>query len=727
MYKFYLEYKGVKTEIREPVGYDGLELVLKRNDKSHGIDVEYSDMTLKFYGDKAVSILESAYNDDIDNIITFTCENDGEEEYRGQLDFEAYGKVYEDGYCYITAKVAEIGIQVLFNNRIEQKVDIDSSKAFDDSPLPTYPMLKHEIELPNKKTGILSKLSNIEKEEQQAYFYYHLEGHYDSIIFQPGVGIDTNEFDTAYDVENRVHFRIQEISPHIFFKFIEDKTIQYGNTELNAIFDFHIRILYAEDPVFDTPEYANTPFYSNEIDLCICKNDTVIYTKEVYSGSSEYEFDIYDNITLNIELKENDTLYYYFIIHHDRLEGTHRFDLRCLFAVNKIEIEIKSLTSFPDTTANVSFIHETLSRITESITENQITVKSDYYGRTDGNVSPTETNGPGSFRALSTGLRIRNIKVRDEDGNETDPKLTLSFSDAFKSLQAIDNIGFGFVKEGENWYLRIENWAWFYKNDAVFEIRNPGKIERGINPNALYSTFKCGYKKYETESFNGLDAIHTEREYRTRLKLKKNESEQKSDMIADGYTIEYTRRKSTEATTDWRYDNDVFIFCLLKSDSHSEPDRYVIDLGATDTNGTVISPDTIYNIRISPARMAKRWLDRLLSFGFGKEEELIFTSGTGNLQAEGRAYASAVHHPEDYPDNDGNLYVENQDFTGASVILLPELIKISDYPVKVSEYKAIKDNPYGIISVDDIPCFISEIKYKKQKNTASFVLIPKKA
>jgi hypothetical protein len=191
-----------------------------------------------------------------------------------------------------------------------------------------------------------------------------------------------------------------------------------------------------------------------------------------------------------------------------------------------------------------------------------------------------------------------------------------------------------------------------------------------------YKIYICGakliflYQLYNDtiENYNGLDAIHTEREYRTGLKLKKNELDQKSDIIADGYTIEYTRRKSVEPTADWRYDNDIFIFCLTRSRFHGEQFRYAIDSGARDTDGTIISPNTVYNIRISPARMAMRWLNRLVSFGFGKEEELIFTSGTGNLQAKGSAVSSSLHHPDDYPDTDDNIYTENQRFSSATPV-----------------------------------------------------------
>ena len=62
--------------------------------------------------------------------------------------------------------------------------------------------------------------------------------------------------------------------------------------------------------------------------------------------------------------------------------------------------------------ARVFMVNEALSRITEIITDDQMRVYSDYFGRTDSlpydTSSSTHTDGPGSLEALSNGLLIRN-------------------------------------------------------------------------------------------------------------------------------------------------------------------------------------------------------------------------------------------------------------------------------------------------------------------------------
>jgi hypothetical protein len=70
---------------------------------------------------------------------------------------------------------------------------------------------------------------------------------------------------------------------------------------------------------------------------------------------------------------------------------------------------------------------------------------------------------------------------------------------------------------------------------------------------------------------------------------------------------------------------------------------------------------------------------------------------------------------ENYPGHDIDLYVENQNFSTGSILLLPETVKIDEYPITKEEYNYIKSNPYGIILVDGVPCYIKEIKYKRQK------------
>lgn len=150
MYKYYLTYNGIKTEIeKEPIGWDGFKTTIERNEKSHGIGIVYSDVNLKFYDDISIGILKTAYANDIDSQVLFIVESDNLEEYRGAVNFNTYNEVY-DNYHYIEIKVADIGVETTFFNRQDQKVNLDSLTAFDGATLPTYSFLKKNITLPAK-------------------------------------------------------------------------------------------------------------------------------------------------------------------------------------------------------------------------------------------------------------------------------------------------------------------------------------------------------------------------------------------------------------------------------------------------------------------------------------------------------------------------------------------------------------------------------------------------
>jgi len=71
-----------------------------------------------------------------------------------------------------------------------------------------------------------------------------------------------------------------------------------------------------------------------------------------------------------------------------------------------------------------------------------------------------------------------------------------------------------------------------------------------------------GGLKNETESYNGLNDLFGNREYRTTLKSVRNTYDRLCQFIASDYAIEVTRRQFGGSTKDWRYDNETFIFCL---------------------------------------------------------------------------------------------------------------------------------------------------------------------
>ena len=741
MFKYFLTYSAVKTEIeKEPIGWDDFSVSLKRNDKSHGISAEFSEMSLKFWCCTSIDILHSAYNADVDSIVTFSVENDGIEEYSGQVDFGEYKDGF-DQYDYIEIKVAEIGIQATFNNRIEQKVDIDSLVAFDGAVLPVYANLNKEIILPGKDIKSTSRSENKELysgEIGSLTWYYPATGNHPlvtrafrvDLAFPDSIFEELNDYFGATDsVVIKPSGSYAEASP-IFIKNTDDPTIIESSFHVTFKFKGSVVVgdALAVDPghVFDGKLYLQKGI------------DRTVVFQSNYTSRTPNE--IFFNCEYTIDIANIDKLYFCIELQHSNYLGSvGGIDYPIFLKMDAgNNFEISALSKVKETTARLSFVHETLSRLTEIITNGGVKVKSDYFGRTDSNVNPVPVNGYGSFKALSTGLRVRNAVMSDG----STPPFSLSFSDIIKGLTPIDNIGYGFVKESGVLSLRVEKWDYFYNSSVIFTINNPSKMVVSLDPVNVISRFKIGYKKYSTGDTNGIDGFHSEREYRTRVKLVETLLEQLSDFVTDSYAIEYTRRLTLQKDTkDWEYDDDVFLFVLKRAYrsyvAHPEMNInvYLIDFGVTDSGETIISPATVYNARISPARIARNWLNKIFSFKKSGSENLNYTAGTGNTPAtfnpvdtpsfSGMAQPGPYTDTFTYHGSDDAIMSENGSFQSGSVILKPETLTISEYPLTRDEYEVIKNNPYGIISVDGEACFLKSLTYKFKTGMASFTLIPK--
>ena len=716
MYSFRLNERnnmGIDTNvvnINEPVGFDSLEFTISRNPNSHGMSAEFSEIALQFDCEKSVEYLENAYNNDIDSNVFLNVQQF--ESFKGnptrrlffqswKIDFAKYSKKFNNGVCYIEVGVFDNDTQVIFNNRIDQQVDLDSRVAFDGVQLPRYQHLKENITLPNHNIEIKSALSgeltwsfNPGWSFQTPTRVFFLQIEHNQILF--------NDLKTVFEMGFFVTTQFSDIQRRPFFRHFKDENeISVKNFKVKLHFPFLDFTVAA--PNNATAQVRNVIFR-------LYRNNIAVYAEDLQFASHNW---ILVDKTFNIdipELNDQDSLSYYFEVTCDIPVNWVTYST---WGISTYTLEVSASSSFRDTQADVSFVHEAFSRVAESITNGAVRVRSDYYGRRDSNVFPTQTDGKGSFKAITTGLRVRNAP--DIKG---EPRLfTISFADLFKSLQPIDCIGFGFFTN----VLRIEPIEFFYRSELLLEINDSNNIERKIDHERLYSRFECGYNRHEVENeYNAIEVIHSTREYRTRLKLLENVLQKHSDFVADSIIIENTRRRIIEdSTRSWRFDNDIFLFCLGKD---TQTGDYVIDAGINETDGTVYSPETLYNTRITPARMAEKWLDLLLRFGFGRNEELIFTSGVGNIQAKGSATPSgAVVRP----DPNTEVYEENQDFSGKTELLLPELIVVNDYTITRRQYEAVKNNPYGIVRVNGQDCHIKEFKYQVVSNKASLELIPK--
>jgi hypothetical protein len=518
------------------------------------------------------------------------------------------------------------------------------------------------------------------------------------------------------------------------------------------------------------------------------------------------EFDL--SFTETRVLQEGDRFYLCICLFHKRTEAQADGDNPGLEIVFDTESFFKASTiSITDATAaKVFMVNETLSRISEAISEDRLRVYSDYFGRTDSQPYTAAADGCGALEVITKGLFIR----RAENRIEGEPFLmTLSMKDCFEGLDPIHHIGFGI--EGDPYrtgfkMVRIEPWKYFYKEDIILDCSAVRQIDRKCMESEVYGTFKFGFEKWEAEEYNGLDEFLTKRTYRTTLSEVKNELTKISKFIASGYAWEITRRKNDADSKDWRFDNDNFIACVKRDTreysvelsghftpiafvSTTEPVGVVVGdvvtiTGSTFNDGTytilaiteifiiggwriyleeptvteagatitmsrenpgfmieqgnasesenVISPETAYNLRLSPVRNAMRWMNKVFASykNWDYTNKILFTEGDGNYLAQTKLVYESGCELEAVPikENMPIDYTLFFDFADLYPLMQAERIEF-DYPMSLYDFRNIMSNPYGLIQFNNT-CgtdagWIETISYKPEEGLAKFILIPK--
>lgn len=736
---------GKKTIIDEPNGWAEFAVRLKRHPQRHGTFREIQGNNFQFFG-KAAVLLKAEYQTygakgEMQLVIESFTERGYYEWYRGVFNFAANPNFVDDQDCYVEIDVDQTGPVVDLINRFDQSVDITKSKSFNGTDLEPYTWLGFDMTLPSK--AIHLKAEAVTKNEP-----------------------DNLNYDVLFDADFN-NFSNQEVKGFVLPKLNQTDKSEITEFKPSYQFDF---VRYSD----------NNPFYSTleDLDILINKPESSLQNTNTFNvslrlkGNVQTEYGIFGgsgtsgsiavkirialfysrsyieafapvlidefvasllsspnntirnspfDFTWNgpLQLRRDEKIWAVFILETTQTSTTafSPFQHIAFSLTDDSYFRVNSNTKADQSVSKVSMVNEAVSRVIESVTDGRLKLYSEYFGRTNSQPFSFLQNGCGSLRVLNNGLQIRNVKLPDG----SDPALNISMKDAFESLAATDNIGMGI--EGDN-LVRIENWKWFYKTNVIHRCLNIAKLERSVQENEIYSTFKFGYDKWEAENFNGLDEVLTKREYRLDIPQVKNTLEQISKWIASGYAIETTRRKGNDSS-DWRYDNNIFMICV-------EPNGpvYRVELGNILNPANLVDPPTIYNFRITPLRNALRWFDRVIGSyrNVNTGHKIIFGTGEGNYVAEGELAGLACKL-------EAGTLKENQDLSltvfadqaSAMPIMWPERVKYS-YPLGANDYKKIAANPYGLIEFSSARDagfgWVDDINYKPNDGMADFTLIP---
>jgi hypothetical protein len=740
-YRFFLTYKGVKTEILEPVKFDGFRPLLKRADY-HGVDLDLSIDEIIFDKKAGFRILKDAYeaegvDAEIEFLAEYTCNGrDWMELYRGTIDF---GTGYEERYgkwCGIATSITTSDVRLQFLNRRESEVALDLRASMNDAPLPEYRNLNREIVLPSKTIRMTSEArqeygeGNEPLSQEITFWRNNDEQDWGTMTcggdlrsckrFYSTLHLVLNEATYAENAEVHngisVSLGIDDPMPNPIM------TIKNGVDLSASILDIDISGNISYDfsggnrQLFQIGS-KSIGNYNHTIIINVGENEYLIENVN-FDGRCGDAMEFSIKTTLNLQ---NPTGIIDIIMPLSGLVNIATGDtgftsIGANLTINEnSHVRLTANSQYEATAARTCLVHETLSRLAEIYTDGKITVKSDYFGRTDSEIHPVAADGCGSLRAIANGYKIRNAALTKE--GET-PKVFASWKKVFNSFMAIDNAGYCF--EGNT--VRVEKADYFYRNDTVLVLSDIDALTKEFDAPSNFTKLKIGYKKWLSGEYNSIDGFHGTREYYVRTKKGSQTKEYSSDLIADGYAIEATRRRQIEdASKDWQYDNDLFIIDLKRDGS-----ALAVNTGVTDTDGSLIDPATIYNARLSPARMAMNHLGEVTrAVPPVYPKDLRFSAAEGYSAARMKSEGNCVAEKHAISENQD---IASADFVNPDQIQSHHAIEILKfkYPLRPSEFARLRANPYGLINADGIEGWLKECEWDTAGGIASFELIIKK-
>lgn len=709
--KHYLN--GIKID--EPIGFDSFTTKIKRGEY-HGMSVEMSVGELEFYGN-AIEIINDSYATSIDERVVYEVKDNNDLIYSGILDLSTI-KMYDGDYRSISCKVGDSGDKTDFNNNSDLTINLASYKDIKCNELKNhYGYISTEI--PKKTILYTNSMTQQEddvvvgndnngiyyKDENNACFLnLKFNGNYINEFgtFEPNLycaGKNAPIYDDSDDPFSKSFDLDGYVEP--LFKKGGDFENKYGKSTIHIDIDATVSVK------FNAPFFKNLSEGKGTVYLlplitksnCYPVNENLLIWKGVYQ-SIQFEAGKTNNTTLTFHIVINkdipfdnnmEQLFFGIRITHDNKYNNETPLTVTLKKGSYVKMTINSDVSNRSNSRMIQ-IGKSLEKCVEMLSCSKLGCVSDYY---------CNSQGGGFKKAITTGYEIRGIIGKE---------INTSFKELIENLSAQDCIGWCF--DGNN--VRIEPWKWFYKKDVILSITNPKEKTTTINTDYVCSVFNIGYKKYETdEDVKSMRTIHGERTYTSNIGAIAREISKKCSFIADNYSIELTRRAGfqIDKEEEFKYDNNIFVFSGYF-------DGYFGIVTDFDDSLSNVDKDT-YNVKISPAQCAMRWVDFL--FTLTGQTKFTYTSGVGNVDVK----AIPIDDDEFLEDNNKDAnFKENSDLIASysNPIVVPETLEVT-YPISFEQYRGILNNPYGIVTVDGERFWILEFDYSFVDGESKFKLL----
>ena len=634
-YKFLIN----NIEVEEPTSWDGEEFILSRSKEYFGFENSYS-LSLKFWN-LGASIIKSAYEEQgieamLDFVVSKSCDGVTYTPIiQGILNCANFSELNGE----VSVLLEESSFARTFKNRIDNIVNLHETKTIDgqtvsdiqpiDVTLQPKAIIQRTRLVANSEPSVLNITTERFTAGQDLVFYPALVVDLEnSDLKEPNTPAPTYETcgDTgAFDCPKK----------HIYqntLGFTIDVTIR---VRLKGYIAVHTYI-NGTSPAGLAAKLDNTGFFisigagnillSDVLQDGYCLAPESDTTSRLGEGYEYYDIDT----TYNALIQNGGKVSIWHQIGTISTEfspcgsGDQSPDVFFRVEFDPISfVEFTSVTVSPQTSAKVFPLFSAFKKSLEIITGVSDAFRSDFFGN----------GGCGDHISITNGLAIRNMLQADK----TPFPVNVSFAKLYKAFDSILCLGMNIEWDAtaSKWVVRVEPRGYFCKKNYQIVFNNVSDITIKSSLDHYYSEVSIGYQKWQMNNgqINGIDEFNTPRGYTIRNKNAKKKLDAKCEFIAGGYPIEFTRRQQyLDATTkDFETDNDIFVICLNRVVQGS----YAV--GTTNERNelfpnvvNLISPETSYNLRISPARNMSRWL-RYVKISTTKQDKFIkFSTSEGN-------------------------------------------------------------------------------------------------
>lgn len=602
----------VEYDISEPIKWDQVNIVGKRDKEWHGWLYQYSDGIIELEWDcpAGMEVIMAEYEaKGNDGLVYFKYGYS----YKGTdytlLDSKVNLNTYKVFPGKVSASIERSDMNQLFTSRTDTKVKMNQSLSVGDvAVIPPAP-----IETTLHAKEIVRDFTHKKADPIEGYFDFKI------LDDQPQWLIPDTNMATLSEISEFYgkDFTQTELKPDT----VDNYTwlLQFDGI-YNFIASFNIRgnvsVFYIDTLNLRFSLILNINGIEHLIGL---PQETIITTREDFTislGGSE----------LDMELKKGDKVYFYIALtttETNSLAGNIRGSLFQEFT----DISFNALEQSSSSTANGWFIGDAMDQCIKVITDNSSELKSKFFSRI-GYQWPSD--GQGALNLLTNGKQIRKFNVAQNP-------LTISLKEILASAKSIYCIGFGFEKVGLKEVVRVERVGYFYQNKQILVIEECFDYREETAKELLYNEIEIGYDKYQDSGYNTNDEFNTKQERVGPIKTNKEKLTQKSTLITSGYKIEDVRRQQFMQTGKDSYsnDDDGFMISMRRVDGvnflpeKDEAFAFVENL---------ISPGTVYNLRLTPTRMLLNWAEWLRNaFHYKQPTDKIkstFVAQNGKLKTQ---------------------------------------------------------------------------------------------